>query len=113
MGLCMKANCTSKRLCSKCRKLYPVTAAGNDRARREQGGGNRSGGGQDVGRFAEGIVTAVTAFSGLNAPPPVDQVYNAGDAYDQSRSSVVDNRDEYLDEQTRAANNRKGSSSGH
>lgn len=62
--------------------------------------------------FVEGAVTGVTAFSGLIAEPPVDQAFNAGDAYDQSRSSVVDNRDEYLEEQTRAVNDRKGGSSG-
>jgi hypothetical protein len=58
-------------------------------------------------------VTAVTALSGLMAEPPADQIYSAGDAYDQARFSLADgdNRDRYLDEQTRVANDRKGGSS--
>lgn len=77
-----------------------------EKQQRKRGGRRRGG----VRTVAEGIVTGVTAFSGLRAEPPVDQVYSAADAYDQSRSSVVDNRDEYLDEQTRATNDRKGGS---
>ncbi len=88
--------------CSKCSR-----AADRDAERQSRRSQRR----RDVGKAAEAAVTIVTAFNGLIAEPPVDQVYNAGDAYDQSRSSRVDKRDEYLDEQTRAANDRKGGSS--
>jgi hypothetical protein len=109
MGLCMKASCTVNNLCKKCRRDNPATALQNDRDRRERrGGGNRSGG---VGRVVGGIVTAATAFGGMTAEPPVDQIHNASDAYERSRSSLVDNRDEYLDEQTRAAGDRRSGSS--
>jgi|GEM_PF-5958353 len=110
MGLCMKASCTVNSLCKRCRRDNPATALQNDRDRRERRSGNRNGGG-GAGRVVGGIVTAATAFGGMTAEPPVDQVYNAGDAYDQSRSSVVENRDEYLDEQTRASGDRRRGSS--
>ena len=77
--------------------------------RSERGSRGRHSG---AGRVAEGVVTAVTAFSGLIAEPPSDQIYDAEDAYEQARYSLSDgdNRDKYLDEQTRAANDRKGGS---
>lgn len=63
MGLCMKASCTVNNLCGKCRKLYPSTAASNDRARRERRGGG--------GRVARGIAAAgmIGAIGGAATNP--------------------------------------------
>lgn len=78
-------------------------------AEKRQSRGRRRGG---AGRAAaESIITGVTVISGMGAQPPADMPYQAADAYDQARSSLVANRDEYLDEQTRAANDRNGGSS--
>jgi len=87
--------------CNKC-----INAADRE-AQRSQRRGRRGG----AGRAAEGLVAGAAFLGGLAAQPPADNVMQAGDAYDQARQGLVENRDEYLDEQTRAANDRKGGSS--
>ena len=85
----------------------PVRDCGCDKCENAR---NRRGNGR-ARRITESAIGAAVAFGGVVAEPPVKGVLDTGDAYERSRSSVVDNRDEYLDEQTRAANDRKGGSS--
>lgn len=87
MGLCTKASCTVNNLCRNCRKLYPATAASNDRERREQRGG---------GRVARGIAAAgmIGAIGGVTANPQQSDTTTQKNWGDSSlRSEVADNRD--------------------
>jgi len=88
--------------CNKC------TRAADRNAERQARRAQRR---RSAGRIADIAITGAVAASGIIAEPPIDTVAQAGDAYEQGRNSLVENRDPYLDEQTRAANDRKGGSS--
>lgn len=88
------------------RKRQEKRDRASDRAERQ-----RRGDGPSVGKFVKTGITVAVGIGGILAEPPSTEILEPGDAYERSRSSLVDNRDEYLDEQTRAANERKSGSS--